>query len=196
MSSTTVEEQRELVSRPDTQLLFMARRSELRLTLKSRYPIRGPHGQIEGMTQGQYVGFRDGVFRCPSEGTVTLVDTLDGGEAEIEAEELVRRLKTHRLFGNPEEGFWMVDPVAPPPSKEEMKTLVRLAQRANVAGLEELLAQERDGWNRPDFIEAAEDALQVSREVAADLAAEAEREVVEAPTPKRQQRTAKPESQE
>jgi hypothetical protein len=73
----------ELVSQPDTSIVYVARRSELRLTLKSRYPLRNPiTGQPEGTTRGIFAGFRDGTLRIPREGKVVLVDTLDGGESE------------------------------------------------------------------------------------------------------------------
>lgn len=170
MATATIDEQTEsLVSQPEAKLLFMSRRSELRLTKKSRYPIRGPHGQVEGMTQGQFVAFRDGVFRCAPAGEVTLVDSLDGGEVDVDGQELVAYLRKHRLFGNREEGFWEVDPVAPAPSKAELSTLIRLSQRADVEQLEAFIAQERAGWNRTDLLEAAEEALEASRAAIVEL---------------------------
>jgi hypothetical protein len=185
MATDTIEAPEQIVAKRDTTILFMSRRSGLRLTWASRYPLRDPvSGQPSGFTKGRYIGFRDGVFRCPAEGPVTLVDTLDGGEAEIEdATELVAWLGKHRLNGNKEEGFWRVDTLAPAPTREELQALMDAVQDFDEDRMQLILDQERAGWERADIIETAEKALARLREVRAQVAeqerdrlAEAERE--------------------
>lgn len=150
-----------LVSPADTTVLYLARRSELRLTMKPRYAIRNPvSGQIDGYTPGAWIGFRDGQVRIPKTGTVQMQDTLDGGMSEaMEAEDVHAWLMGHRLNGNREEGFWRVDPAAPPISNEELETLMDAALRLDVDVLEEIIRQERAGWAREQIIGRAQGAL-------------------------------------
>jgi hypothetical protein len=68
-------------------------------------------------------------------------------------------LQKHRLFGNQLEGFWRVDPTAPPVSQDEMRALMNAALRLDTETLEEIIRQERAGWNRPQIVEEAEQAL-------------------------------------
>jgi hypothetical protein len=162
----------ELVSQPDTSIVYVARRSELRLTLKSRYPLRNPiTGQPEGTTRGIYAGFRDGTLRVPREGKVVLVDTLDGGESEeIDASVIHEMLQKHRRYGDRSEGFWMLEQPAPPVSPQEIDRLMEAAARWDVETLEAVLEQERAGWGREDLIAAAQ------RQVERIRAMEAERD--------------------
>lgn len=163
------------VSQPETSVLYMARRSELRLTIKSRYPVRDPiTGQHAGTTPGIFVGFREGVFRCPREGQFLLQDTLDGGEIEVDAADLNERLQKHRLFNSLEEGFWLVNPIAPPISKDELEQLMRAAMAFDEATLEEIIAQESAGWQREDLLTTARDALGRVQQLRAEAKAEAE----------------------
>jgi hypothetical protein len=124
----------ELVSQPETSIVYMARRSDLRLTLKSRYPLRNPvTGQPEGTTRGIFAGFRDGTLRIPREGKVVLVDTLDGGESEeLDAEFVHEMLQKHRRYGDRSEGFWMLEQPAPPVSPQEIDRLMEAAARWDV----------------------------------------------------------------
>jgi hypothetical protein len=143
-----------LVSQPDTSVLFMARRRELRLVKTPRYPIYGPAGAKVGENPGQALQFTDGAFRCPREGTVTLEDGRPADAAEI-----LEWLESHRMLNSLEEGFWRVDPTAPPVSQEEMRALMQAAMRLDVDTLEAIVEQERSGWGRSAIIDEAEQAI-------------------------------------
>jgi hypothetical protein len=150
-----------LVTPMDTTVLYLARRSELRLTKKPRYPIRNPvSGVVDGYTPGEYFGFRDGQLRIPKSGTVRLSDTLNGGEFEIDAEEAHAWMDAHRLNGNREEGFWRVDPAAPAISNDELQTLMEAALQLDVETLEGIIEQEQAGWGREQVLTQARNALE------------------------------------
>jgi hypothetical protein len=162
----------ELVSQPETSIVYMARRSDLRLTMKPRYPVNNPvTGQREGESRGIFCGFRDGTLRIPREGKIVLMDTLNGGESEeIEAAVVHEWLQKHRRYGDRSEGFWMLEQPAPPVSPQEIERLMEAAARWDVATLEAVLEQERAGWGRADLIATAE------RQVERIRAMEAERD--------------------
>jgi hypothetical protein len=150
-----------LVAQPADTVDFMARREELRLTLKARYPQRNPvTGASEGVTQGIFAGFREGLLRLPKTGTARLVDTLDGGVHEMPAEDVLELLRKHRLFGDRSEGFWLVEHPAPSVSQDELDRLLDAAARWDEEQLATLLDQERAGWAREDVIRVAEGALE------------------------------------
>jgi hypothetical protein len=164
-----------LVSKPDDSLVYMSRRVELRLTMKARYPVRNTiTGQPEGMTSGIFCGFRGGVLRVPREGMVNLVDTLDGGEFEIEAEKVHDWLGKHRLNGNRTEGFWVLETPAPPVTAEEINRLVQAATDWNVELLEEVIAQETAGWGREDVLRVAQGSIDRIRAMEERVQAEAQ----------------------
>jgi hypothetical protein len=168
----------QLVSRPDESIVYMARRSDLRLTMKARYPVRNTiTGQPEGVTRGIFCGFRDGVLRIPREGMVNLVDTLDGGEFEIEAEKVHDWLQKHRRFGDRAEGFWLLETPAPPVSAEEINRLVQAATDWNVEVLEEVIRQETAGWQREDVLKVARGSLERIRAMEERVNAEAREQV-------------------
>src|SRR5262249_11373001 len=68
-------------------LLFMARRADLRLTIKPRYPKLGEAGQKVGETQGKSISFRDHRLQVPREGSMKITDMLGAGEWEATADE-------------------------------------------------------------------------------------------------------------
>lgn len=178
MSATTAEPTTErdveLVSQPDTAITYFARREELRLTMRARYPIRNPvTGQPEGMSRGIFIGFREGKVRIPREGTVNLVDTLDGGEFEMDAAEVHQWLQKHRRFGDRMEGFWLHEEPAPPVTREELERIVNAATEWDVPLLERILGAERAGWDRPDIIRVAEGSIEKIRAMEARVAEEA-----------------------
>lgn len=159
------------LSKPDTTVLFMARREELRLTKRKRYPQRNPQtGEFLGYTPGEYVAFRSGVYRVPREGEIVLRDSLDGGHATVDAAEVLEWLERHPLNGDLFEGFWKVDPTAPPVQDTEMDLLMELQANYDRAGLEQLLADEEAGWKREIVLNAARKGIE--RIVAAEQAAE------------------------
>lgn len=172
-----------LVSPTDSTVLYMSRRSELRLTMVPRYPkLNQVTGQKQGDTKGVFIGFRDGQVRIPKTGEYVTVDTLDGGEsAPMQAEEIHEWMGRHRLFGNQLEGFWRVDPTAPPVSSEEMQAMMDAALTLDEETLQEIVRQETAGWGRAQILERAEDALAKI----ATIKAEAEAAQREAETPKK-----------
>ncbi len=191
MSTTTDEptEVREmdvqLVSRPDDSITYLARRSDLRLTMKARYPVRNTiTGQPEGVTRGIFCGFRDGVLRLPREGMVNLVDTLDGGEHEMDATVVHQWLQKHRRYDDRSEGFWMLEQVAPAVTADEINRLVRAATEWDVDTLEEVLRQEEAGWKREDILKVAQGSIEriraMEERVQADAQAQASDEVLAA----------------
>ncbi len=167
----------QLVSQPDTSALFMATRSNLRLVKKAIRTIRGPEGEAVDQTLGETLEFNEGVLRVPlaPDGEVTCLN----GE-RIPAPDVLAWLGKHRMNGDWQEGFWRVDPTAPPPSQEELDTLQELAIDLNDEGLTLFVEQERAGWNRPQLIEIAERTLEKIAAKAAELTAAHEQELAEA----------------
>ena len=161
MPVATVEEpptvEASLVSRPDTSVLFMARRSDLRLVMKPIRTLRNREGDAVEDLPGVKIEFKDGVFRVPMEAkaTVTLVD----GES-FEAGKLLPWLEGHKLNGDWHDGFWKVDPTAPPLSRAELDTLQSLAIELDRTGLESFIGQEESGWAREDLLAAARGTLE------------------------------------
>ena len=188
-----------LVAPADTTVLYVSRRAELRLTMVPRYPkLNQVTGQKQGDTKGVFIGFRDGHVRIPKEGKYVTVDTLDGGESQpIDASEIHEWMQNHRLFGNQLEGFWRVDPEAPPVSQDEMRALMSAAIRLDADLLHEIIRQEKAGWNRSQILEEAEEALlriqeiaeqsQAAEIAAAEAAAEPPAKAKPGPKPKPQE---------
>jgi len=153
----------QMVAVPDTSTLFMARRSDLRLVKKSIIQTRDREGQPAETIPGETVEFHDGVLRVPHEGTMQLAD----GRA-IPADEVRAWLEQHPMLGDWQEGFWLVDPTAPPPSQDELDQLQELAMDLDVDGLERFIVQELEGWGRPALVETAEKSLEKVRVKAAE----------------------------
>lgn len=176
-----------LVSPTDSTVLFMSRRSALRLTMRPRYKTRDPvSGQQTGETKGVFIGFRDGQVRIPKDGEFVAVDTLDGGESDpMPAGEVQDWLMRHRLFGNREEGFWRVDPTAPPVSQDEMRVMMNAATTLDEETLREIVRQEEAGWARDDILSVAREALDRIGEIREQAeAAQREAESAKKPGPK------------
>ena len=159
MSAATMDaptEDRVLVSQPESSALFMAPRADLRLVKKSIRAVRGPEGEVLDQTLGETIAFKDGVLRVPTDPDAPF--TLTNGET-MPAGEVLAWLDKHRLNGNMHEGFWRVDPTAPPPSKQELDTLQSLAIELDADGLREFIAQEEAAWNREELLEIARGTL-------------------------------------
>lgn len=180
MSSAVAEpELEQIIDRPRHAVLFMSRRSELRLVLKPIRERRGIEGEKLEHIPGETVCFRDGKLEVPLEGGEM---TLDDGRT-VESGPILKWLESHRSHGNREEGFWRVDPVAPAPSEDEIGLLTQLATTLDLEGLERFLVTERDGWARPQLLRVAEraiervsDALQKAQAAAAEQLAAAREE--------------------
>jgi hypothetical protein len=158
VSTATVDAPEEvdaLVQQPDASVLFVAKRSDLRLVKTARYPLVAPNtGQRLGETRGITVSFApNGEFRCPLEGEVTIMDPGGAGQAKLPAEELLTFLEGHPRCGDPNEGFQRVDPKAPPLGQEEQQRLMDAATDWDIETLEAIIVQERAGWGREQIID-------------------------------------------
>lgn len=159
--STTEVTDAPLTAQPESTILFMSRRSGLRLTWMPRYPLRDARtGAPSGVSESRHIGFVDGALRIPREGDkVTLADTLDGGTFTAPAEEIIEWLEGHRLFGDIFEGFWRVDPTAPPASETELQALLIAATNLDDETLRRFIAEEEAGWNREAVLVVAREGL-------------------------------------
>lgn len=153
----------QLVSTPATEVTYFSFRQDLRLVLKARYPTINPHtGTREGFTKGWFLGFRDHKLTLPTTGPAVLVDTLDGGEAEVEDVAVVHELLAkHRLFGHRTEGFWRHEEPAPPVTESELSALMDAAWDED--RLAEIIRQEEAGWARDALLRPARAALEKQR---------------------------------
>lgn len=165
MSTATIEPE-SLVAAPDDHVVFYSRRQDLRLVKTPRYPIYGPGGREMGTQLGEAVQFRDGQLRVPLKGKMR----MDDGR-EMPAVEVRDWLENHRLFSDREDGFWRIDPEAPPVSREELDALTQIALDFDEERLVAFIEQERSGWAREDLLGTAEKALERMREIAKAAAA-------------------------
>lgn len=161
------------VSQPVRSTMFLARRSDLRLVKTPRYPTFGMGGQKTGEQPGQAVQFRDGRLDVPESGKLMLDDGREGDASEIR-DWLLR----HPALGNIEEGFWVVDQMAPPVSEADLDMLLENALDGEVLG--EIIRQEEQGWQRDALLRPARKQLEKVEEIQRQMAAEAaEREAAE-----------------
>ena len=176
MSTATPTEVEMLVQQPEASVLFISRRDELRLVKEGRYPIMVPNtGQRLGETRGVTVSFAPrGEFRCPESGEVKVMDPGGAGEATLDAAELLQWLESHRRCGDPNEGFYRVDPTAPPLGQEEQERLMQAATEWDVETLQAILEQERAGWNREQVVRSAAGAIERIEAAEARVRAEME----------------------
>jgi hypothetical protein len=161
--ATTATQEERLVERPPKTVMFMARRSELRLTKIPRYPIRGASGQQAGESPGETICFRDGRLDVDPTGEVELEDGR-----KLPGSEVLEWLEKHKRLGDVNEGFWKVDHTAPAPSSVELAQLVEAATELDAERLEALIAQEEDGWAREAILSVARGALARVRQIQND----------------------------
>lgn len=145
-----------LVSQPDTSALFMSIRSELRLVWDAIEIERDERGRDIGRTRGKTLRFRDGVLRVPLDPKAEVI--LENGET-ANAGEALAFLLGHRMLSNVQEGFWQVDPTAPPASDQELGTLQDMALALDADGLRAFIDQESTGWHRQQLLDVAEGTL-------------------------------------
>lgn len=149
-----------VVSAPSTDHLFISRRSELTLvmTRSKRVVINGEEVDTD---YGHTIAFVDGQLRIPRKGWVT-----DTQGDRVPTKDVLAFLEgtddrpPHRMLNNREEGFWRHVEPAPAPTEEEGEAVVVYAEEGNVAGLEDLIAQEEAGWHRESFLKLARGSLQ------------------------------------
>lgn len=158
----------------------MCRRSDLRLVKTPRYPQYGIGGQKVGEQPGQAVQFVNGRLDVPEKGKMELAD---GRTAD--SQEILAWLQEHPMLSNIEEGFWIVDQMAPPVSEAEMDLMLENSLDAEM--LREIIRQEEQGWAREGLLRPARKQLERVEEIERQLAAEgasAEPESSEKPEPK------------
>jgi hypothetical protein len=164
-----------LVSQPQQQVTYLAAREELKLVYTPEYPLYGPNGQKQGVTEGVRIPFHNHFLRVPLEGHVT---TEQG--RQFPAPELNEWLQRHPKFGDSWEGFTKIEQVAPPVTVEEMEAISSAAVMHDVDTLTAIIEQERAGWGRADVIRVAEQRVaqidEVRRQIEAQMAIEAEAE--------------------
>jgi hypothetical protein len=183
--TTATETAARVVSKPESERLYMARRKNQRLVKTPRYPIYGPGGRQVGEQPGETLEFRNHALRVPLKGKVRLAD---GREAD--AAEIIEWLDGHQLNGNREEGFWFVPQVAPEPTSEEIDALLTATSNHDVEALQAILAAEEAGFNRSKIVDPAIRALQnveaINRAVDEALVKEAKEAEAAAAKPKGQ----------
>ena len=124
------------------------------------------------------LAFRNGRLDVPTSGPITLGDgrVVDGEKAD----EVRRWLAKHRLLNDIEDGFWSVDPVAPPVSEEEMRRITDASIDLDEGVLVELIRQESEGWNREQVLASAQHALERVKQERANIEAAQAQRVAEA----------------
>jgi hypothetical protein len=161
--SALAESAQPLVAQPTKTVVFLARREELRLVKTPRYPQLNPaSGQRLGESRGVTFAFLNGSLRLtPDEaGMVHIHDPGGAGEASLPFEEAMTFLTGHRRYGDVNEGFWKVDPTAPPVTREELDRIVRAATEFDRETLEAIVAQESAGWGREDILHVAKGSIE------------------------------------
>src|SRR4051812_10252982 len=107
-ATTAIADEEQLVTPKPRSVLFMSRRSELRLIKTPRYPVRDAGGRQTAETKGEIVTFRDGRLDVEPDGELELEDgtKVPGGT-------ILQWLEAHKRNGDVNEGFWQVDHLAP-----------------------------------------------------------------------------------
>jgi hypothetical protein len=167
--TATITETDRLVSQPQREIVYTARRSDLQLIKTPRYPLRGAMGEQVGETPGITVQFTNGMLRLPLEGEVITAHGI-----AVDAAELLTWLEGHRLNGDRFEGFIKLEQAAPPVSAEELRALTRASVSLDEAGLQAIIDAEREGWGREDLIGSAQEALDGIQAIKAEAAQQAE----------------------
>lgn len=164
-----------LVSAPRPEKTYAARRGDLRLVKKPRYPVRGPGGEKVDETQGIIIPFKDGQLRVPLTGTM-----LTEQGHEVDAAEIIAWLEKHPLNGNHDEGFFSVAQAAPPISEDETEQMNTFALRHDLDSLRAMLEAEQRGWNRPALTRPIEKTIGEIEQLYAEVAAQQEAEAASA----------------
>lgn len=137
MATETVEEKAEKLEIP---VRFAARKAtELRLVLKERHPIYDNAGLRLGNTDGITAEFKAGLFETDNPEVVALLRAHPGMNmtfVEVGAE-----------------------PDRVPSSGPMIERVMKATAELDAVALEEILAEERQGHDRPDVIAACEAAI-------------------------------------
>lgn len=155
------------ISTPKRERIYVSRRSDLTLILdRDRKRVAQETGETIETIQGKRLRFSEGRLIVPEKGVVRgargeqlaaqeVVDRLEG-RGEPGDEDFIQ---PHSLLGDREEGFWVLPKVAPAMSEAEAQRVVDLAIARDGDTLEDLLATERDGWERTDMIDLLESTI-------------------------------------
>lgn len=137
MATETVEE---TVEKLEIPVRFAARKAtELRLVLKERHPIYDNAGLRLGNTDGITAEFKSGLFETDDPEVVALLRAHPGLNmtfVEVGAE-----------------------PDRVPSSGPMIERVMKATAELDAVALEEILAEERQGYDRPDVIAACEAAI-------------------------------------
>lgn len=165
----------QVVSKPSKNIIFMARRSELKLVKKPERPKRNETGELVDIVPGERVAFKDGKLEVPPTGKLR----GEKGE-ELVAKEVLDWLlgsdenQPHHLLNDKLEGFWKLEEPAPAPSEDELNHLQDLAMDLDLEGLKQFIAQEQEGWKRPSLLRTATKSLESATEKLKELQEAAE----------------------
>lgn len=154
----------ETPSGPPPEKVYISHRAELVLVLRRDMPHRNAEtGEIVDHTSGEHVQFVDHRLVVPLKGWVrgSKGEQLSATKviAAIEGDE-ENGVPPHHLFGDREEGFFLMPQVPPAPTEAEMAAVVDMAMDADTEGLEALIAREEDAWARPEMLELARGTLE------------------------------------
>jgi hypothetical protein len=162
-AAATLEKPDRLVSRPDSTVVFMARRTDLKLVKLRERARRNAEGDVAEVLPGERVAFVDGVLRVPASGR------MRGEQGEdLDAAEVLLWLEGHHLLDDRFEGFWRLDEPAPVATEAEQATLAELGMELDVAGLEEFILQEEAGWAREALLGVARGSLERAKRMGAE----------------------------
>lgn len=150
----------QLVVKPPSQVVYIARRRDLVLVLKQRFPIY-ENGIKSGETRGLRAKFRNSQLK------------LDRDNADHA--ELFELLEKHPLNGNAFNGFIRGVEPAPTATTAEMQNLVDAAIGLDVDTIEEFIRQEEKGYARDDVLKTARMSLKRVRTVLSAQEARVER---------------------
>lgn len=163
MPAATAEKPKRMVSKPTADVLYLARRKDLRLVIERKEDIKDAGGNVVRTNLGKRIAFSEGVLRVPARGQMRgeagEVLAVDEVMAFLEGDEETGKL-AHHLFGDRFEGFWRQDMAPPAPTQAERDTLLELAMDLDETRLLSFIAQEEEGWARPELLESAASTLE------------------------------------
>lgn len=152
------------IQQPARSVLFIAKRSDLRLVWVPRHPIINPASGVRtGMSRGRVLAFRDGSLTIPldnPDGMVHGIDTADAGDWSEETDVVLEWLRNHRLNGDFQEGFEEVKQTAPEISDAELDLLQEAAINFDMDALRAFIAKEESGWQREQLLGRARKTLE------------------------------------
>jgi len=162
-AAATLEKPDQLVGAPDSAVVFLSRRDDLKLVVKRKWDEKDAGGNVIRSHLGEHVKFEAGKLRIPRSGQVR----GEHGEA-LDAKAVLtfllgdeeKGLLPHPLLGDRFDGFWLHEEPAPAPTEDERNALAELAIELDADGIERFIAQEEEGWARDALIAEARTSLE------------------------------------